>query len=49
MSKATDTKVTTEDAKTSDAGNSLTDLDPRNDADITGGCIFCGDDNHKIV
>lgn len=49
MSKVTDAQVTTEIPKASDVNNNLTDLDPRNDADITGGCIFCGEVSHKIV
>lgn len=48
MSKATDTHVTPEDMKPLETNN-LTDLDPRNDVDITGGCIFCGNPLHLIV
>jgi hypothetical protein len=50
MSKATDNKeVAVANPPVQESIQELADLEPLNDADVTGGCIFCGDMNHKIV
>jgi hypothetical protein len=53
MSKATDQTNQKEAAVVNppiqEGAQELADLEPLNDADVTGGCIFCGNPAHKIV